>query len=130
MPVQPGMFSSLLIGRPGNKIEVHQDGSMVFRDNSVAGVRLIDLLGGTVTIDPAVFVTVEVSDWTEVTVDGQTRYNVEVPHTWGTCDPLADVILWDLNNQMITVNTVEYRENSIFIQSTENESIKVLIKRL
>ena len=51
------------IGAIGNSISTHNDGSMILKDRYVPGVRLIDLLGGEVVIDPATIIEVAHTDW-------------------------------------------------------------------
>jgi hypothetical protein len=63
MSVESLKISEIEIGLLGNSISSHTDGSMIFRDRLVPGIRLIDLLGGEVVIDPSVTISVSSSDW-------------------------------------------------------------------
>jgi hypothetical protein len=63
MSVDSLKTSEIEIGLLGNSISNHTDGSMLFRDRLVPGIRLIDLVGGEVVIDPSVTIAVSSSDW-------------------------------------------------------------------
>ena len=63
MSHEPLRTSECIIGRDGNKISFSNDGSMVFSDRFVPGVRLIDLLGGGGSGDTSVTVLINATDW-------------------------------------------------------------------
>jgi hypothetical protein len=123
----PLLVDSLVIGRPENRIEKHIDGSIIFRDVNVPGVRLIDLLGGTIVIDPAMYIVVDVSDWTL----SAGLYNVTIPHNWSLCYPtLVDVNIYDVNYELMTVDTVKVNTNSVTIKVITPMKIYVSIKKM
>jgi hypothetical protein len=129
MPREDFKATKITVGREGNTISKHPDGDMLLTDAFVS-VKLKELLGGSVVIDPAIYVEIEATDWTEVTVDGQTRYNVDIPHNWNICDPLVSVETWNMDDELIQLNTVKFKTNSIFLQSTLDNPMKVVLKKL
>lgn len=58
--------SEIEIGMVGNKITANDDGSMVFRDRFVPGVRLVDLLAGSTNSDSLLSIKLAIpsSAWT------------------------------------------------------------------
>lgn len=129
MPREDFLTTGITIGRTSNRITAHTDGSMLFSDPYIPGVKLKDLLGGTVVIDPAIFVEVEITDYTKVIDNGQTFYNISIPHDWGLCSPIVDVTIWDQDDKMITVDTIQYETTYILIRTTVKEPIKVVLKK-
>lgn len=123
----PLLVDSIVIGRTENRIENYIDGSIIFRDAQVPGVRLVDLVGGSVVIEPAHFVVVDVSDWT---MDGD-LYMVEIPHNWNLCNPsLTDVNIYDESYELISVDTVRVNANSVIIKVVLPTKIYVSIKKM
>lgn len=123
----PLLVDSLVIGRGENRIEKHIDGSIIFRDVMVPGVRLVDLLGGNIVIDPALYILVEISDWT-LTAG---LYNVTIPHNWNLCYPtLVDVNIYDENYELMTVDTIKVNTNSVTIKVVTPMKIFVSIKKM
>jgi hypothetical protein len=128
------LTTGITIGRFGNTIKKHPDESMIFSDPYVPGVKLKDLFEGKVVIDPAIFVEVNSSDWIPFIANlgftTQLQYNIEIPHDWNLCEPLLCVNIWNTDNKEIRLNSVVFRENSIYLESTINMPIKVVLKRL
>ena len=123
----PTLVDSLVIGRQENRIEKHVDGSMIFRDVNVPGVRLVDLLGGNIVIDPGIYVAVVVSDWTY----SAGLYSINIPHNWNLCYPnMLDVGLYDENYELITVDTVKVFANYVTIKSTMPIKMYVSLKKI
>lgn len=113
------------------KITKHADGSMLFSDNFIPGVKLKDILGGDVVVEPSVLVQLEVSDWT---YDSETQlYGVDVPHDFGLSGTQkAQVLIVTMNTdyEQIIMDTVKSKENSVFITSTEAIDMFVTMKRI
>lgn len=65
MANEPNQVTDIQIGRVGNHISLYNDGSMVFSDRFVPGIRLIDLLNGTGGGSGTPSLTIEVTstDW-------------------------------------------------------------------
>jgi hypothetical protein len=123
----PLLVDSLVIGRGENRIEKHVDGSIIFRDTMVPGIRLIDLLGGNVVIDPALYVVIEKTDWL---VDGN-LFMVNIPHNWNLCYPtLVDVNIYNEQYELIDVDTVKVMANSVIIKLILPSKILVSIKKM
>lgn len=123
----PLLADSIVIGRPENRIEKHIDGSMVLRDAFVPGVRLVDLIGGNVVIDPAIYIVVEVSDWTP----SVGLYNVTIPHNWNLCYPtLTDINIYNEDYELITVDTVKVNTNSVTISVVTPMKLYVSLKKM
>lgn len=76
MSVDSLKTSEIEIGLLGNTISNHTDGSMIFRDRLVPGIRLIDLIGGEVVIDPSVTIAVSSSDWQFDSYDSFYKVNI------------------------------------------------------
>ncbi len=116
--------------KTSNIIEKSPEGDMVFRDSFVEGVTLTQLLGGDITLAPAIVVNIEETDWNEIIVDGQTRYRVEIPHPWDDlCDPKVEVNIWK-DDIEITLNKVQFSQTRILLESTVIINIQVVLKRL
>jgi hypothetical protein len=131
MAKQPLKADELLIGSTTNLIGRHVDGDMVFRDAFIPEVKLKDLIGGSVVIEPAIIVGIGISDWSEYTVESQTRYSVTIPHTYTiNTNPLLQVTCYTLSNELITLNKVIINSNNIFLESTIKINVKIVIKKL
>jgi hypothetical protein len=123
----PILVDSLIIGRSENRIEKNFDGSIIFRDALVPGVRLIDLMGGNIVIDPGIYVVIEVADWTLISG----LYTVDIPHNWNLCYPtMIDVNIYNNNYELITVDTVKVNTNYVTIKSTINQKMYVSLKKI
>ncbi len=123
----PLLVDSLVIGKGENRIEKHIDGSMIFRDTMVPGVRLIDLLGGNVVIDPALYIVVETVDW----VLSGGLYEVTIPHNWNLCYPtLVHVTIYDSNYEVIGVDTIKVNTNNVIIKVITPMKVYVSIKKI
>jgi hypothetical protein len=131
MAQQPFKADKIVIGKLSNIIEKSPEGEMIFRDTIVEGVALKDLVGGATSMTPAIVIEVEKADWTEITVDGQTRYRIEVPHPWDDlCDPKINVNIWNTDNEEITINNKTFKQTGVLLESTVRIDIKVVMKRL
>lgn len=123
----PLLVDSITIGRSENRIEKHIDGSMVLRDVNVPGVRLMDIIGGNVVIDPSVYISINESDW--VADDG--KYNITVFHNWNLCYPaLTQVNVYDENHQLMTVDEIKVNANSVIISVIIPTKMYVSIKKI
>lgn len=123
----PQLVDSLVIGRQENRIEKHVDGSMIFRDVNVPGVRLIDLMGGNIVIDPGIYVAVVVSDWTY----SAGLYSIDIPHNWNLCYPnMIDVETYNENYELITVDTIKVFANYVTIKTTLPIKMYVSLKKI
>ncbi len=123
----PYLVDSLIIGRSENRIEKHIDGSIIFRDVNVPGVRLIDLLGGNIVIDPAIYVVVEVADWT---LSGGLYY-INIPHNWNLCYPtLTDVKIYNTDYELIDVDTIKVYTNYVTIKVITPMKVYVSLKKI
>ena len=131
MAKQPFKADELLIGKTSNIIGRHPDGDMVFRDTFVSEVKLKDLMGGSIVIDPAVVVQVTSVEWNETTVDDQIRFNITIPHTYEiNGQPKLQVNVFTTDNEQITLNKIKINSNNIFIESTARINAKIVIKKL
>lgn len=123
----PILVDSLVIGRPENRIEKNFDGSMVFRDALVPGVRLVDLLDGNVVIDPGVYVVIESTDW--ILIDD--LYTANITHNWNLQYPtMIDVLIYNSDYELITVDTVKVNTNYVTIKTTINQKMYVSLKKI
>lgn len=123
--------NGVVITDVGVTITKHADGSLLFSDSWVPGVKLKDILGGEVVIDPSVVVQTEESDWT---YDSEEElYGIDVPHNFGLVGSQKAqmlVVLMDLNYETIMVNSIKSKENSVFITATEPLDMYVTMKRI
>lgn len=131
MPQPPLGVSKIFIGSDNNTISRHADGSMLFSDPFVPGIKLKDLLGGTIIIEPSVLVIVETSDWILDPV--YHLYAIDVPHSFGLVGNQKAQVLtvtMDSNFNQILMDTVQSKENSVYIRSTSPLDIYVSMKRI
>lgn len=123
--------SGIVIDDMNVKITRHADGSLLFTDNFIPGVKLKDIIGGDVVIDPSVLVQLESSDWTYDS--GTELYGVDVPHDFGlvgTQKAQVLVVTMNLDYEQIIMDTVKVKENSVFITSTEDIDMFITMKRI
>lgn len=131
MAKQPLKADEILIGRVGNLISKHPDGDMVFKDAFVPEVKLKDLLGGSIVVDPAILVEILSADWNETVVDDQIRFSLSIPHTYDiNSSPKLQINVFSEDNEMITLNRVIINSNNIFLESTIRINAKIVIKKL
>ncbi|MCS7317635.1 MAG: hypothetical protein NZZ41_04905 [Candidatus Dojkabacteria bacterium] len=148
---EPFYADSIRIKNNQAKIEIHQDGSLLFSDQHVPGLRLIDIAsafasGGQVILDPVNIYTLEAydpdsleNDW-EVADDDEELFDVKLYHNWNLCDPEKVLVLtYEEHNgsspaekyhELIYVNSIRCFKNYVLIQTTNPVKMKVLIKRL
>jgi hypothetical protein len=123
--------SGIIIDDAAVNITKHPDGSMLFSDMYVDGVKLKDIIGGTVIIDPSVLVQIDAADW-ELNEDTD-LYEIEAEHSFalvGTQKAQVLVVTMNLDYEQIIMDTVKVQENSVFITSTEAIDMYVTIKRI
>ena len=131
MAKQPFKADEILIGRTTNLIGKHPDGDMVFRDAFVPEVKLKDLIGGTIVVDPAVVVEITASEWVESIVDDQIRFQITIPHEYDiNGQPKLQVNSFTTSNEQITLNNIVINSNNIFLESTVRINVKIVIKKL
>jgi hypothetical protein len=76
-------------------------------------------------------VEVEISDWSNINVDGETFYQVEIPHNLSLNIPVElGVDVWDLSNNQITVHNVNQGINKSTIQSSSKIGCYVVLKKV
>jgi len=141
MAREPLQATEIVIGKDTNKLSLASDGSLLLQDTLVGPVKLSDLLGGEVVIDPGLLVLVEVADWAAQVANskGQILYKATVPHNWslenvadteGLLPVGVDINVWNDNNELITVNRVWTDANNVYLESTNAINMKVIIKRV
>lgn len=131
MAQQPFKTDKIVIGKLSNIIEKSPQGEMIFRDTVVEGVALKDLVGGSSSLTPAIVIEVDETDWASVTILGQPRYRLEVPHPWDDLvDPKINVTIWNTDDEEITLNNITFKQTGVLLESTVRIDIKVVMKRL
>ncbi len=90
-----------------------------------------DIIGGDIVIEPSVLVQIDTSDWT---LDPETLlYGVDAPHDFGLIGTQkAQVLVVTMNTdyEQIIMDTVQIKENSVFIRSTEAIDMFITMKRI
>ncbi len=123
--------SGIAIDDLGVTITKHSDGSMLFTDSYISGVKLKDIVGGTIIVDPSVLVQLIPGDWT---FNSDTNlYEVDVPNSFGLVETQKAqvlVVTMDLTYSQIIMNSITVKENSVFITSTSNIDMYVTMKRI
>lgn len=131
--------TDIIIGKDTNKLSLGSDGSLLLQDTLIGPVKLSDLVGGQVVIDPALVILIEQTDWTPQTIQGQLMYTVTIPHNWDLQNvndpddllPIGVIVnVWNQNNELITLNKISVDANNVFLESTKNINIKVTVKRI
>lgn len=141
MAREPLQTTELVIGKDTNKLSLGSDGSLLLQDTLVGPVKLSDLLGGEIVIDPSLLVLIEPNDWVEQPANskGQVFFTANVPHNWslenvadteGLLPIGIDVNIWDDNNELISINRVWADANNVYLESTNTINMKVVIKRV
>ena len=148
------LASEIEVGLLGNKISTHTDGSMVFADRFVPGVRLVDLIQGEVVVDPAIGATVPSSSWqysytsdvgTPIyTVTAYFGYMAGTPSasftaalvdTWAETSPQNIFVEGTITNGDGTVSPIQFHTiktstSSVKIESSEKLTCNIRIKRI
>lgn len=109
----------------------HADGSLLFTDSFIPGVKLKDIIGGTIIIEPSVIVQLFPVDWTHNIISN--LYEVDVPNSFGLVGiqkAQVMVVTMDLSYSQIIMNSITVKENSVFITSTSNINMYVTMKRI
>ncbi len=112
-------------------ITKHADGSLVFADSFVPGVKLKDIIGGEVVIEPSVLVQLEIVDWTYDS--GEDIYVVDVPHNFalvGTQKAQVLVVTMSIDYEIINVSSITSKENSVLIKYGTPIDMFVSMKRI
>ena len=132
--------TEIVIGKSTNKLSLGSDGSLLLQDTLVGPVKLSDLVGGEVVIDPALVVLIEDSDWVaQAPVNGQVLYRVNIQHNWALTNvadtegllPISvDVNIWDENNTLIQINKIWVDANKVYLESSRAINMKVSVKRI
>lgn len=128
--------TSIILDDPGVTIYKSFDGDMVFRDKFVPGIKLKELLsaatsGGTLILDPAIVMLVEETDYTYI--ESEDLYAVDVPHNFGFSGTQKNgviVSVYDSNYNQIGVDTINLKDNSVYIKVSSPDIICVVIKRV
>jgi hypothetical protein len=126
MTQEPFRASECEIGRDGNRIKCANDGSMVFSDRFVSGVRLVDLLngsgggGGKPSVTEEVLVTDWVFDhhdqvydrdfWSVTIYYALIGFNIQVTDQTKV-DVLARIIL---NESPLSIEYIEFDDLQIY----------------
>jgi hypothetical protein len=135
--------TELVIGDSANKISIASDGSMTFADNYVPTVKLKDILGGNVVVDPAILVYVEETDaeWTPLIANsyGQYFFKLTINHNWNLTNisdtndifPIGVLVkIFNEDNKEIGVESIQCFANKVEIISSKKLTMKVAIKRI
>jgi len=141
MAREPLQATEIVIGKDTNKLSLGSDGSLLLQDTLVGPVKLSDLVGGEVVIDPSLLILVEVGDWVAQAPNskGQVLYRTTIPHNWtltnaaGTEGLLpigVDVNVWNENNELITINKIWADANNVYLESTAAIIMKATVKRI
>lgn len=133
--IEPHKVTSIIIDDPGVTIYKSFDGDMVFRDKFVPGVKLKNLIsavsGGPLVVDPALVVLVETTDYTYI--GSEDLYAVDIPNNFnfsGTEKANIIVETYDANYVKIGVDTIQSKENSVYIKVSSNDNMYVVMKRV
>lgn len=130
---EPFSATEIEVGREDNLIgSATDDGSMTFTDPIVGTIKLKDLLGLDIVINPGVTIAVETDDWTSVVeADGRTFYVVDVPHNFGVSDlSTIDVFLWDEDYKTISIEYAQQKTNTCLLKSILPLSLFVIMKKV
>lgn len=137
---EPFLVDSLNIKNNTIRLEMHQDGSLLFSDGLVNGVRLIDLLSANpnnvVVFNPAYHYTINAFDHTALNNDWEYNlstglYEVKLYHNWNLCDPEKVLVLvYNSQNILITVDTIQCFPNYVQILANPPIKMKVIIKKI
>lgn len=141
MAREPLQATEIVVGKDTNKLSLGSDGSLLLQDTLVGPVKLSDLVGGEVVIDPGLLILIETSDWVAQAPNAknQVLYRTVVPHNWGLENvadteelfPIGvDVNIWNTNNELITINRIWADANNIYLESTTSLDMKVTVKRI
>lgn len=123
--------SGIAIDDLGVTITKHQDGSLLFTDSYIPGVKLKDIVGGTIVVEPSVLVHLISGDWTYNSITN--LYEVDVPNYFnisGTQKAQVLVITMDTTYSQIIMNSITVKENSVFITSTSGIDMYVTMKKI
>jgi len=106
------------------------DGSLTFSDVFVPGLRLKDIIAGSVVIDPSTLVQIDSSDWVVDPVT--TMFALEVPHGWGLIGTelaQVSVMFYDLSFNKIGMD-YQVQSNYVYLLSAVAINCYVAIKRM
>jgi hypothetical protein len=143
MPASSYLTSEITIGDLANKIGIASDGSMTFTDFYTPVVKLKDILGGSVVLDPALLVHIENTDasWVSQPANeyGQVFYKITINHNWNLTHALDTnnimpigvlVKIFDSNNFEIGVESIRCLTNTIEITVSKKITMKVAVKKI
>jgi hypothetical protein len=128
--LEPLKTSSIAIGNLDNTISLHADGSMLLKDVYVE-VKLKDLIGGTVVLNPAIVVSIEAADWDYN--PSEKLYWLEIPHNFNLIDAAKTalgVVTMNVAYEKIGIDLIISLTNSVIIKITEPLDIYVALKKL
>lgn len=138
---EPFLVDSLNIKNNTIRLEMHQDGSLLFSDPYVTGIRLLDLLSATnsnnvIVFNPAYHYIINEFDHTSLVNDWEYNlsmglYEVKLYHNWNLCDPEKVLVLtYNSQNVLITVDTIHCFPNYVHILANPPIKMKIIIKKL
>lgn len=126
---EPFLVDSLIIKNTNTSISIHQDGSLLLTDPIVGSVRLKDLIGKNVIINPAIRIEVEENDWFSISLTQ--KYFIDIYHDWNLCYPDMVLVLgYDQQNKLIHFEEIECHPNFVRIVSQYKINCKIYIKKL
>lgn len=129
MTQKPSQVSSIIVDGT-TEIFKGPDGSLTLSDAFVPGIRLKDIIAGSVVVDPSILIQIEVSDWVVDPVT--TMFALDIPHNWGlTGTELAQVsvVFYDISFNNIGMD-YRVQTNYIYLLSAVAINCYAAIKRL
>jgi len=139
----PYLASEIIVGDLANKVSIASDGSMTFADAYVPTVKLRDILGGSVVLEPAITVFVSDTDpaWVAQPINSynQIFYKITINHNWdltAVSDPnnIAPIStltkIFDTDNKEIGVESIQCFANSVEIIVNKKITMKVALKKI
>lgn len=135
------MASEIIVGDLANKIGISSDGSMTFTDPYVPTVKLKDIIGGEIVLEPALMVYVDSLEWVAQPVNqyGQIFYKIVISHNWGysNVDDVENILpigalvkTFDENNKEVSVESIQCFANTVEIVSSRKMIMKVAVKKI
>ena len=129
MTQKPSQASSIIVDGT-TEIFKGPDGSLTLSDAFVPGIRLKDIIAGSVVVDPSILIQIEASDWVMDPVT--TMFALDIPHNWGlTGTELAQVsvVFYDISFNNIGM---DYRPQTdyVYLLSASAINCYACIKRL
>lgn len=126
---EPFLVDSLIIKNTDTSISVHQDGSLLLTDPNVGSVRLKDIVGKNVIINPAIRFEIDENDWFSINL--LQKYFIDIYHEWNLCYPdMVLIIGYDKDNKLIHFEEIQCFPNYVKIISKYKINCKIYIRKI